>query len=48
MRKITIFFILLLMVLPPAHAAAIYVYVNASGNRLITDHPRSDLPEAIS
>ncbi|MEM7195782.1 MAG: lytic transglycosylase domain-containing protein [Pseudomonadota bacterium] len=27
-----------------ASAASVYVYVNAAGNRLITDHPRSDLP----
>ena len=26
-----------------AHGAAIYVYENLSGDRLITDHPRSDL-----
>jgi soluble lytic murein transglycosylase-like protein len=26
-----------------AHSASIYVYVNKSGSRLITDHPRTDL-----
>ncbi len=33
----------LLLGMVSAHSATIYVYISNSGNRLITDHPRSDL-----
>ena len=43
MKHLTFIITLLLWFVPVAQAASIYVYVNAKGNKLITDHPRSDL-----
>ena len=44
MKQIKLIFLMLGLLSFPVGAASIYVYTDSSGNRLITDHPRDDLP----